>query len=225
MSAKDTNGNQSPRDDPVVQQTEWTSATNHASSSRTHELIETGSRRLEFRSKMRSSVFYTVLVLIGVGVPGITLWAHRTGELPETSRVAKLIVLALAIAVIGAIWVYRLSAPILFDKQIGFFWKGHRSPRKVSDRRQLKKCAKLEDIHALQLLQNFNMMKDSPSFTSYELNVVLEDGRRINVTNHGDRAHTVKSAKTLSVFLDRPVWNALGIKEADQYRTKFRIET
>ena len=46
------------------------------------------------------------------------------------------------------------------------------------------------------------------SFYSYELNLVLANGRRINVVDHGNIESLQKDARTLAAFLDIPVWDA-----------------
>jgi hypothetical protein len=46
------------------------------------------------------------------------------------------------------------------------------------------------------------------SYYSYELNLVLDDGSRINVVDHGNLDRLRSDAQTLSRFLDKPVWDA-----------------
>jgi hypothetical protein len=46
------------------------------------------------------------------------------------------------------------------------------------------------------------------SYHSYELNLVLNDGSRINVVDHGNLERLRSDASTLSRFLDKPVWDA-----------------
>jgi hypothetical protein len=46
------------------------------------------------------------------------------------------------------------------------------------------------------------------SYYSYELNLVLDDGSRINVVDHGNLERLRSDANALSQFLDKPVWDA-----------------
>jgi hypothetical protein len=48
------------------------------------------------------------------------------------------------------------------------------------------------------------------SYLSYELNLVLSDGRRINVIDHGDKIKILVDAHDLAEFLDIPIWNTIG---------------
>ncbi len=52
------------------------------------------------------------------------------------------------------------------------------------------------------------MTGNKSSYYSYELNLVLDDGSRINVVDHGNLDRLRGDAQTLSRFLDKPVWDA-----------------
>ena len=45
------------------------------------------------------------------------------------------------------------------------------------------------------------------SYYSYELNLVLDDGSRINVVDHGDLGRVVRDGSAVAAFLDVPFWN------------------
>ena len=47
-----------------------------------------------------------------------------------------------------------------------------------------------------------------PYTTNYELNLVLEDGKRINVVDHENQDSLREDAGTLAAFLDKPIWDA-----------------
>lgn len=99
------------------------------------------------------------------------------------------------------------TSPIVFDKSVGYFWKGRKSPQDVSDTSSIKKIARLEEIHALQLISEY-ISGSKSSYYSYELNLVLKDGRRIAVIDHGNLKSLREDAKRLSEFLGKPVWDA-----------------
>ena len=46
------------------------------------------------------------------------------------------------------------------------------------------------------------------SYTSYELNLVLRDGRRLNVIDHAHYPCLLADAEALAAFLRVPVWDA-----------------
>jgi hypothetical protein len=70
-----------------------------------------------------------------------------------------------------------------------------------------KDMCKLEDVHAIQLLREYCRGNKS-SYYSYELNLVLHDGRRVNVVDHGKHSQILDEARMLSECLEVPVWDA-----------------
>ena len=96
---------------------------------------------------------------------------------------------------------YFGAAPFVFDKRRRVFWEGWKAPREVTDRTALK------DIHALQIISEY-CFGQYASYYSYELNLVLKDGRRINVVDHANQGKLREDARTLSRFLGAPVWDA-----------------
>ena len=99
-------------------------------------------------------------------------------------------------------FLYRDMVLIVFDRARGFFRRG-------------SKKSPLEDIHALQLIQEectsgVGSMYANAQFFSYEVNVVFRDGRRINVIDYGDLEQTRQEVKKLSNFLGKPLWDAVG---------------
>ncbi len=49
---------------------------------------------------------------------------------------------------------------------------------------------------------------DKSTYYSYEINLVLKDGSRINAVDHGKKSKVQEDAKTLAEFLDKPLWDA-----------------
>ena len=68
----------------------------------------------------------------------------------------------------------------------------------------------LNDIYAIQLIDKIHESTDpdggSSEYTSYDLNIVLQQGERINLMNQGNSKDLVKSAKIISELLNIPVW-------------------
>ena len=101
-------------------------------------------------------------------------------------------------SLLGCFLVIRLGKSSVFDKYAQQFRKGN---LKVS----------LSSIYAIQLLTEFveNSGNSGGSFYSYELNLVLQSGERINVMDHGVKSLIEQDAIVLSRFLKVPVWNTL----------------
>ena len=87
------------------------------------------------------------------------------------------------------------------------FWKGRKAPNEVLDIHALKNACKLEDIYALQLIAEY-VRGNKSSYYSYEMNLVLKDGNRLNVVDHGNQTKLREDAQALATFLKVPVWDA-----------------
>lgn len=112
-----------------------------------------------------------------------------------------------------------------FDRREGCFWKGRwkRGDGALSIRRAdlnarlekeaLKDYIDLADVYAIQLIKEYvpgSRRSGSRSpYYSYELNLVLKDGERMNVVDHGDLQRIRADAIQLGEFLGNlPVWDA-----------------
>lgn len=195
-------------DDPVALQTEWGPAKSGGTNFRTHQLARADHNRLEFHATWGVKLFATVFFLMGSAalVGGVT-GSFEEGAFAFDSDMLIVGGIGLVFAMVGAGMYFFFTAPIVFDKRVGAFWKGRTAPDQTFNRLTLKHYAELKDIHALQLLAERVSGKNS-SYLSYELNVVLHDGSRINVIDHGDLAAILRDAGKLSEFLECPIWDA-----------------
>lgn len=167
---------------------------------------QTGQRRARANGVPRFSrhvLFSLAFFLVGVGA---TVGAF----LIEEQAVWLLAIFGLLFLAGGSGVLYVGATPAVFDKRKGFFWKGRKEPDAGSDWRHLKHCARLGEIHALQLITE--QIKGKSSYSSYELNLVLNDGRRINVVDHGGKDRIRADAAALAKFLNKPLWDAVEKK-------------
>ena len=101
-----------------------------------------------------------------------------------------------------------LQGRTVFDRSEGYFWsgrrKGHRMPA----------ChCPLESIAALQILrERTSDTDDSLGSDSYELNLVLENGERLNVLDHGSLTEVRLAAAEVQKLLatGAPIWDAVA---------------
>ena len=99
------------------------------------------------------------------------------------------------------------TKPIVFDRRAGFFWRGRTAPHETFNRDEIKDHAELDQIHALQILSEY-IRGNKSSYYSYEINLVLKDGRRVHVVDHGNIHQIREDAAKIGEFLGRPVWDA-----------------
>lgn len=196
--------------DPVATQTDWTPAKRGGASFRTHKLIKVSPDRIEFRASIGAKVFYMIFLVVGIGVViGVSALQLSKGTFSFSMDTVFPLLIGLVFAVIGGYMLYFGTVPIVFDKRKGYFWKGRKGPDQVFSKNSLKYFAELEDVHALQLISEY-CRGDKSSYYSYELNLVLKDGKRINVVDHGNQNKLRADASTLSDLLERPVWDAIA---------------
>lgn len=194
--------------DPVAVQTAWTPAKGGGASFRTHNSVKMDTNRLEFRPSMGARIFYMVFFFMGAGIAvGFSSANVSQGTFSLNFNTVFPILFGLVFTVIGGCLYYFGTKPVVFDRRRGSFWKGRTdpdAPRNV----EIKDFARFENIHALQLISE-HCRSDEHSYTSYELNLVLQDGNRINVIDHGDIQKLREDARKLSHFLDKPLWDAV----------------
>lgn len=187
--------------DPKAMQTDWTPANGSNANFRTHKLVKVNSNRLEFRASIGLKLLLFVVIFFGIGGVIFGYYEGFSVRMIATMSTGLLFVIA------GIYGLYLYTTPIVFDKRSGFFWKGRKAPDKVSDRKVLKHFAELEEIHALQLISEYD--EEKKENYNYELNLVLKNGNRIIVVDHGDEDKLRKDAHTLSAFMEKPVWDAI----------------
>lgn len=196
--------------DPVAMTTEWTPLKGGGSNFCTHQLVTVNSDQVKFQATTGTILFSLVFLVSGIGVLVLFLFPQlSSGRFTLNIDTIMPTIIGLIFTTAGGFMLAFGTAPAFFDKRNGYFWKGRKNPDEVFDKSTLKDCVLLEHIHALQLVSEFCRGNKS-SFYSYELNLVLQDGKRINVIDHGNQYKLQEDAKILAQFLGKPVWNAIG---------------
>lgn len=194
--------------DPLATRIEWTPVNRGGANFRTHKMAQTGGGRFEFRATVGAWLFYLVFLLAGLAVAiGIPAGEYCKGTFTFGSDLIFPLLFGLIFASVGGSMLFIGTKPIIFDKVRGFYWKGRKAPYELAAPAAHKNAARLQDIHALQLIAEHCRGKNS-SYYSYELNLVLENGQRLNVIDHGNLEKIRADAAALSRFLDKPVWEA-----------------
>lgn len=192
--------------DPVARRTTWTPASGGGASFRTKRLVACGPGRFEIRPTTQMILFGGVFIVMGLAFGGGLAFVGRHD--PLSLDVLAPVAFGLLFASIGAALLYFAGKPIVFDRQIGWYWKGSPTLRSPGDIRKLKHAGELAGIHALQLIEE-HVSSDDSSYESYELNLVMKNGQRVNVMDHGNRESIVADAETLARFLGVPVWDRI----------------
>jgi hypothetical protein len=199
-------------DDPVATETKWSPAKGGGTNVGTHALRTVSNQRVEFKVRILALLFPGVFMLAGLGVMvGVTSAGISKGEY---GLIAFGAIFGLVFFLVGFFIMRSWTTPRVFDKRNGLYWRGRREPVPGMRDGGAKEQCKLEDIHAIQLIREYCRGSSSSSggrsksYYSYELNLVLQDGARINVVDHGKHNLIRDDARQLGEFLDVPVWDA-----------------
>ncbi|MCG2586983.1 hypothetical protein [Rhodohalobacter sulfatireducens] len=195
-------------DDEMALKTEWEPLKRGGTNFQTHKLVEVNYMRIEFRSTMGAKLFSLIFFTIGVGMPiffGREM-LHEVADIYQSDFIF-IILFGLIFATVGGWLFYSFSKPVIFDKTLGFYWKGWKKPKRYMAKMEEEISSRIGNIYALQIIPEL-VRSDNKSYVSYELNLVLRDGSRMNVVDHGSPVKIRDDAKKLAEFLDVPVWDA-----------------
>lgn len=193
--------------DPLEAFQNTTPVKSGGTSFRTHFFVQHGESRAEFHPTLMTHLF----PLIFVFVPFIVLIVlAQQGGLREfvnqgTAQMLIPIVVCTIFPVIGVVMWFWLHPSIVFDRLNGTFEYRRKFPFKHLN-------IPLEHVVAVQVISEW-VRSNKNSYTSYETNLVLATGRRINVVDHGNREAAMSDAEELAQFLDVPCWTEPSIGE------------
>lgn len=188
--------------DPVAMKTSWLPLVSGGSNFKSAGLLKVNEQRMEFRASLMTKLMALVFVVMG-----LVLAAVFISKQPDKAADYIPVAMGVLFAVIGAGMFFSALIPAVFDLGHGYFCKSRQKPERMIDPSKLKRYTELKRVHALQIISEHCKTKKS-SYYSYELNLVLDDGSRLNVIDHGNQAALQADAKILSQFLNKPVWDA-----------------
>lgn len=191
--------------DPIATQTQWTRACPGGTNFRTFKLVQVNPDRIKFRTTFGAVLFALIFLLVGLGLIVLIIWESYLTAFTTELMVA--VGLGLIFAGVGGYLLYRQMQPIVFDKREGLFWKKRKPNSVIGLNDATDNQVNLAFIHALQIVAEFISGKNS-NYYSYELNLVLKNGNRINVIDHNNKGKIDREAKIISEFLNVPVWDA-----------------
>jgi hypothetical protein len=195
--------------DPVASKTSWDPLKKGGTNFRTRVLVKISQDRVEFKPSFFAVIFYLIFTTVGLGLLGYSIYALFQSSFAFENHHLILIGMGVVFFSIGTILAYYGTRPIVFDKISGYFWKGQKRPNQYVEYQKPDLFVGLKDIHALQIISEY-VRSDKSSYYSYELNLVLENGNRINVVDHGRLIRLREDVEKLSEFLNKPIWDIAG---------------
>jgi len=199
--------------DPVAMQTDWGPLVSGGTSFRTRDFHQASPMQVEARRSTQ-----ILLVCVAIAAAGVGLFVFA-----KMSDVSPLVPILAGIGFLVAAWIVfsRSNKPLIFDKENNLFGiKQRQGAPEV--------LCRIDEIHAIQLIAESigshrrTKRRDSIHIGvrtttgsdvtvsySYELNLVLAEGRRVSVLDHGSLKHIRGDTNKLGEFLGVPVWDAI----------------
>jgi hypothetical protein len=198
-------------EDPLAQLTEWFPLNPGGSNLKTVEMHRVSDTRIEFRG---SATMKLLAIIFAVSGPAFGIF--MMSKMPFSFESISFgnfwfpILFIVIFGYAGTSMLYVALRPTVFDKDAGYFWKSFRKPSRLMSAERSKRFTPLSEIHALQLIaEQCSGGQNNESYFSYELNLVLKDGSRKNVFDHGSLGVVRKDAQELAAFLNRPIWDTI----------------
>jgi hypothetical protein len=195
--------------DPLAERTDWSPLKPGGTNFATHRLVREG-ERLEFRIAPAARLFALIFLFSGLALSAafaVPIPFRRPLVFREQDIAAFVGVLFAAVG--WFLWRFY-NRPVVFDRRSGYFWKGRIPPDQAVKREALKDFCPLGEIAALQIIAE-RVRGDKSSYWSYELNLVLQDARRLNAIDHGSLDRVREDARACADFLRVPLWDAAEV--------------
>ncbi len=206
---------------PLAEKTSWEPLKHGGNSHKNVNLIKLDSNTLEYKANTTSTIF-TYLLLVGPII--FVLIRYFLFENMNNSSNIMAILIPIAITIGGAIATYFLYRPHKFDKKLGYHYKSYKNPASKREIKKTHRWTPLSSVEALQIIKERVRTKNS-SYKSYEINLVLENGSRRNVIDHGNYEAVKKDAETISEFLGVPYWDAVSLYAYEPKNRKSVVDT
>ncbi|WP_299362417.1 hypothetical protein [Winogradskyella sp.] len=204
IKAKESRNSIDFTEDSIVKSVDVSPLKSGGSNFKTHALVEKSSSRIIYRPSIGGALFVLVFIAIGMGFVIYNL-VSESGQFSDPSLLNFLgLTFGLMFAFVGAYMMFHLFKPRVFDKQLGFY---HKSYKFKPETRYLTNQFELNRIIAIQIIGE-TITDEDGSYGSFELNLVLEDGTRRNVVDHGNLKSIIDDAHVISDFLNVPIWHA-----------------
>ncbi|MFK8010510.1 MAG: hypothetical protein AB8B80_00620 [Marinicellaceae bacterium] len=188
--------------DPIAEKTDWTPLKAGGANFQTHKLNNRSSTILEYTLSKGGKIFLSLFAMIGILVILVGLSPLINGTVESIFA----FIFGSVFTGVSYLMYWHMGKPVTFDMKMGLIWIGQK-PKKFAGDIKTKNIVYINNIHALQILSE-RVRGNKTTYYSYEINLVLNDGSRFNLVDHGNHAEILLDAQTLSTFLNKPLWNA-----------------
>ncbi len=190
----------------LASKTSWSPKAGGGANFKTKTLEVVSDNELRYKASSFGKIFGGIFILfplifIGIGIATIINQGFNIESL-------LFALFPLVFIGVGIFFIKKFNTTTSFNKSTGYFYKGKKQQVKSLTVTEDAHTFKLDTIKALQILPE-RVRGDKSSYTSYEINLIFEDGSRYNVVDHGHRKSIEQDAVVLSDFLGIPAWNKM----------------
>ncbi len=190
----------------LASKTSWSPKAGGGANFKTKTLEVVSDNELRYKASSTGKIFSGIFILFPLIFVGVGITTTINDGFSIESILFALF--PLVFIGVGIFLLKKLHTITTFDKSGGYFHKGKKQQIKSLTITEDANTFKLDTIKALQILPE-KVRGDKSSYTSYEINLVFEDGSRYNVVDHGHRNSIEQDAVLLSDFLRVPAWNKM----------------
>ncbi|WP_396596636.1 hypothetical protein [Dokdonia sp. R86516] len=190
----------------LASKTSWSPKAGGGANFKTKTLEVVSDNELRYKASSFGKIFSGIFILFPLIFVGVGITTTISDGFSIESILFALF--PLVFIGVGIFLLKKLHTIITFNKSTGYFHKGKKQQIKSLTITEDGNTFKLDTIKALQILPE-RVRGDKSSYTSYEINLVFEDGARYNVVDHGHRKSIEEDAVALGDFLGVPVWNKM----------------
>jgi hypothetical protein len=171
----------------------------------THRIVTSNSTRLELRATPSARRAVGVF-----GIMSVFFLAIAVGAVLEMIEEGISVTYVLGVSMclgfgvlLGWLTLGGSYGRRIFDSEHGCYWP---APNVAAARRPPADAVPLANIRGLQITSERVDTGEGVIFDAYELNLVLIDGRRVNVIDHAGLAKVHATAEQIASFLRVPLW-------------------
>ena len=194
-------------DHPLALRTEWYPLAGGGSNFQTHRLDSSDPDFLVFKATKGAYIFSGIFIFVGFLGLLIPLLVFFNSGFKDWSMLGFAILFGGLFSAAGWFMLYFMTKPRVFDTFYGCYYKARKKPEHTMDGKSQQTLTRLKEVKAIQVIRERVSSKNG-SFHSYEINLVLDSGKRVNVIDHGKHEAVVADAEVLATALGVPLWDA-----------------
>lgn len=194
-------------DHPLAKKTGWHPLAGGGANFQTHKLDHSNPDILIFKATKGAYAFSVLFIFIGLLGTLIPLGFFFADGMKEFVMVLFAVIFGGVFTAVGVFALYFMTKPRVFDTFYGCYYKGRKKPKHDFESEKKHAITHLAKVKAIQIIPERIRGKNA-SYFSYEINLVLNDGSRVNVIDHGKHRAVSEDAQILATSLGVPLWDA-----------------